>query len=177
MPAHTACVNCAERKVRCILPSPVHRSCQGCLERHIECVWPRPTTNTPGSATRRTACDFCHRKHHRCIKATSGGPCNKCLQYRKECKFTEPGAPTPGVAGPSSAAAAPALGVPGHLGGLTALFDAVPPAGPQAALQVNIPAAVAARDEAGAAGTTPAATSPNREWWNVVFAPSPEPSE
>ncbi|KAI0831093.1 hypothetical protein BC628DRAFT_726209 [Trametes gibbosa] len=202
MPAHTACTNCAERKVRCI-PSPVldGASCQVCLERGVPCIWPTATAGAPGSATRRTSCDFCRMKRHRCNRPAAGAPCSRCTRYRKECTFSQPGtrvlhrsqvlslnrgptsprrplaaATSANAPGPSTAVV---LAVPGHVAPPESAVQHVA-GGPPTTLMVDIPAAVAAGDESGpGSATTTTTTSPNRdrEWWQVVFAPSPEPNE
>ncbi|KAI0637180.1 hypothetical protein C8Q77DRAFT_1155037 [Trametes polyzona] len=166
MPSTTACTTCSEKKIRCAPePGSYPAACQRCVKQGQRCTYPPPPVNPPTSSSRKTACEHCRGERIRCVRSNPTGPCNYCAGKELECTFVKNGAPVQPVAGPSGVvadhiAAAPQAPVP-----TTAVQHprAAPP-----------PPALGVDTNVSRSSDSPRTTSPNRDWWIVMFAPSPE---
>ncbi|RPD65932.1 hypothetical protein L226DRAFT_608861 [Lentinus tigrinus ALCF2SS1-7] len=172
-----ACTPCSRVKLRCE-PVPGQDVCERCAKVRLPqeaCEKPRP-----GTRRAKKACASCKIARTRCDRSESeGGPCAKCADEGKDCSLArvdEIGEEVQeAVAGPAILLEADGdsdVQAQGHGDELSTSTGTTAGAESSGLLAPSPPLSDIAMVEADDISSTP--NSPTRNWWDVVFAPSPE---
>ncbi|OSD02871.1 hypothetical protein PYCCODRAFT_1435159 [Trametes coccinea BRFM310] len=198
-----ACWKCRERKVRC-RRNPGDSVCLPCARHQYLCTYSDPTA-TAENGTRIRSCQRCRIKRMKCERQGEG--CVACTASGDACSFATPRerseASTSSTAGqeavhdqsatptvaeahmPSSSTSGNALAIDttpasesgSELDTVSAAVHGQIDNNPSSSLTHGALTIDTAPSSSSARTVSTAPTSPNRIWWDVCFAPSPQESE